>query len=184
MTGAPLTLFASFTLLGVLLLMVRGIFAARGANLESDYPPFDDPTNYPACSSEFVARVFSDQDSRYVLTINSPQLAKLFRGERKRVALAWVRQTSASIQCTMLEHKQVSRTSHDLNAAIEFKLLLFYSELMVLCGVLFVAVGAFGPLGLGRLAGYAQAHSERLAHVHQSLKAASSARELPRIGAA
>jgi hypothetical protein len=184
MSGVPVTLFASFALLGVLLLMVRGIFAARGANLESDYPPYDNPADYPACPSEFVARVFSDQDSRFVVAINSPQLAKLFQSERKRVALAWVRQTSASIQRTMQEHKQVSRTSHDLDAAIEFKLLLFYSELMVLCGILFVAVRAFGPLRLRHLADYAQAHSQRLAYVHQSLKAASSSRELPRVGAA
>jgi len=33
MTSAPFTLFASFTLVAVLLLMIRGIFAARGANL-------------------------------------------------------------------------------------------------------------------------------------------------------
>jgi hypothetical protein len=183
MTSAPFTLFASFTLVAVLLLMIRGIFAARGANLVSDYPPFDNPPDYPPCPGEFVARVFSDQDSRYVLAINSPQLSRLFHRERKQVALAWVRETSAAIQRTMQDHKRVSRMSHDLDAATEFKLLLLYSELIFLCGVLFVAVSAVGPLGLLRLADYAQSHSQRLAHVHQSFKAATSSRELPRAGA-
>jgi hypothetical protein len=184
MIGAPLTILASFTLLGILLLMVRGFSAARGANPESDYPPFDNPADCPACPSEFVARVFSNDDSRYVLAINSPALAKLFQRERKQVALAWVRQISAAIQRTMREHKQVSRTSHDLDAGTELKLLLLYSELMLLCGVLFVAVRSVGPLGLRRLADYAESHSRRLATVHQSVKTAAGSRELPRAGAA
>ena len=184
MTGAPLTLFASFTLLTVLLVMVRGIFAARGENLVSDYPPFDNPADFPACPAEFVASVFSDRDARYVQAIASPQLTRLFHRERKRVALAWVRQTSAAIQRTMRDHKLVSRMSHDLDAATEFKLLLLYSELMFLCGVLFVATSAVGPLGLLRLAHYAQSHSQRLVYVHQSFKAATTSRTLPRAGAA
>jgi len=184
MMGAPLTILASFTLLGILLLMVRGFSAARGANLESDYPLFDYPADYPPCPCQFVARVFSNDDSRYVLAINSPALAKLFQRERKQVALAWVRQTSAAIQRTMREHKQVSRTSHDLDAGTEFKLLLLYSELILLCGVLFVAVGSVGPLGLRRLADYAETHSQRLATVHQTVKTAAGSRELPRAGAA
>jgi hypothetical protein len=184
MIGAPLTILASFTLLGILLLMVRGFSAARGANLESDYPLFDNPADYLPCPCEFVARVFSNDDFRYVLAINSPALAKLFQRERKQVALAWVRQTSAAIQRTMREHKQVSRTSHDLDAGTEFKLLLLYSELMLLCGVLFVAVRSVGPLGLRRLADYAETHSQRLATVHQSVKTAAGSRELPRAGAA
>jgi hypothetical protein len=184
MIGAPLTLLVSFTLLGILLLMVRGFSSARGASLDSDYPLFVNPTDYPACPREFVARVFSNDDSRFVLAINSPELAKLFQRERKQVALAWVRQTSGAIQRTMHEHKQVSRISYDLDAGTEFKLLLLYSELMLLCGVLFVAVRSVGPLGLRRLADYAETHSQRLAEVHQSVKAATGSRELPRAGAA
>jgi hypothetical protein len=185
MIGVPDTLLISAALLVFLtLLTIRGVAAARAASLESGSLLPCDTTEIPACPRDFAARVFSAEDSQFVRATNSPQLAKLFQLERKQVALIWIQQTSAAIQRVMNEHKQIARLSHDIDFETEVKLLYLYSELMLLCGVLFVAVRYIGPVGVRRLAVYADAHSQRLAQVQQSFKAATRPPELPRVGAA
>ncbi len=171
-------------LFGTLLLLIRGISAAGARTSEPEISLFADSTELRACPREFISQVFSSHDSEFVLATNSSQLVRMFRYERRQVALVWVKQTSAAIQSTMREHKHIARMSNDLEFQTEVKLWLLYSELMLLCGVLFVAVQSIGPLSVRRLAMYADAHSQRLAQVQQSFKEATSPRELPRVGAA
>lgn len=185
MIGIPDTVLICLALLVLLLLlMIRGVAAARGLSSEGDLMLLDDTAELPACPSELVSRVFSQDDSRFVLATKSPLLVKLFQSERKQVALVWIRQMSAAIQRTMREHKRIARVSHDLEFATELRLLLLYSELMLICGLLFVAVQSVGPIGLYRMAAYADGHAQRLTQVQQSFKAATSPQEFPRAGAA
>jgi len=177
MIGVPTALLIGFLLLLLLLLAARGMAAARDLPSGSDTPLLD-ALEFAPCPPEFASRIFSPEDSKFVSTTKSPQLAKLFRSERKIVALLWVQQTSTAIQRTMREHVQIARASEDLEFATEVKLLLLYAELMLICGVLFVAIQSAGPLWLRGLAIYADAHSQRLAQVEQSFKAATAAREL------
>jgi hypothetical protein len=182
--GVPTALLVGFMLLLVLLLLAaRGMTAARELPSRSDAPLLEDGCEFPLCSPEFSSRIFSPDDSKFVSGTKSPQLGKLFRSERKAVALLWVQQTSAAIQRVMREHAHLARGSEDLQFATEVKLALLYAELMLICGLLFVAIRTAGPLWLGRLALYADAHSQRLAQVQQSFKAATSTRELPGAGA-
>ena len=184
MIGVPTALLIGLLLLLLLLLVAaRGMAAARDLPSGSDAPLLEDGSEFAPCPPEFASRIFSPQDSRFVSTTKSPQLERLFRSERKVVALLWVQQTSVAIQRTMREHAQLARQSEDLHFATEMKLVLLYAELMLICGVLFLAIRTAGPLWLGRLAVYADAHSQRLAQAQQSFKAATSTRELHGAGA-
>jgi hypothetical protein len=179
MIGIPSALLIGFLLLALLLLMAaRGISAARALPSGSDVSLPEDGAELAPCPPEFVSRIFSSDDSEFVSGTKSPQLQQFFRRERKVVALLWVQQISAAIQRTMREHAQIARGSDDLEFGTEMKLALLYAELMLICGVLFVAIQSAGPLWLHGLAVYADRHSQRLAQVQQSFKAATTPREL------
>jgi hypothetical protein len=185
MIGMPIALLIAFVLLALLLLVgIRGVSAARERSSRSDVPFSEDGSELSLCPPEFVSRIFSSDDSEFVSATRSPQLRQLFRRERKAVALLWVQQTSAAVQRIMDEHRQLARVSRNLEFVTEAKLLLLYAELMLICGALFAAIQSAGPLSLRRLAIYADAHSQRLAQVQQSFKAASTPRELHGAGAA
>jgi hypothetical protein len=169
-------------LLLLLLLGTRGISAARGLSARSDLPLCDDAGDFAPCPQEFVPKIFSRTDWEFVSQTKSPKLAKLFRRERKAVALLWVRQTSAAIQRVMKEHAVAVRGSHDLEFTTEVKLVLQYGELMLLCGALFLAIQSAGPLWLRGLALYADSVSRSIADVQQAFAAAATPREIHTLG--
>lgn len=171
-------LIAAMLLLLLFLVAIRGVTAARELPSSSDAPLLEAASEFPACPPHFAARIFSPRDFKFVSSIHCPELQKLFRRERKIVALLWVRQTSAAIQRTMREHTQIARGSVDLRPATEVKLAFSYAELMLICGVLYVAIRAAGPLWLARLAFYTDERLQRLARVQQSFKESTSARQL------
>jgi hypothetical protein len=169
-------------LLLLLLLGTRGISAARGLSSRSDLPLCDDAADLAPCPQEFVPKIFSRADWEFVSQTKSPKLEKLFRSERKAVALLWVRQTSAAIQRVMREHKDAARESRDLEFTTEVKLVLLYGELMLLCGVLFLAIQSAGPLWIRDVALYADSLSQRFAEVQQGFADAASPREIRTMG--
>jgi hypothetical protein len=174
---AACLLIAGTLLLLLVLLAAKGVTAARELPSTSDAPLLEAAADSPACPPRFAGSIFSPRDSKFVSSIKSPQLEKLFRHERKVVALFWVRQTSAAIQRTMREHAQVARSSPDLQPVTELKLALLFAGLMLICGVIFIVVRVAGPLWIGRLAHYADAHLQRLAQIQQSFKSSTSARQ-------
>ena len=184
MNGFPISaLIAAVLLFAVALLVRKGMAVASEVAMPSN-EFVDDGAEIPPCPPEFVSRVFSPDDAKYVSGTQSDQLIKLFRSERKAVALVWVRQMSAAIQRTMREHTTMARGSEGLELVTEVKLFLTFGELILFCGVLFVAIRFVGPAWLGRMAVYVDAHSQRLAVAQQSFRAATSPREFPRVGAA
>jgi hypothetical protein len=168
-------------LLLLLLLATRGISAARGLSTRSDLPMGDDAADLVPCPQEFVPKIFSRADWEFVSQAQSPKLKKLFRRERKAVALLWVRQTSAAIQRVMREHAAAARQSHDLEFTTEVRLVLLYGELMLLCGLLLLAIQSAGPLWLRGVALYADSVSQRIAGAQQAF-AAATPREIRTLG--
>jgi hypothetical protein len=174
MTSA-IPLAAGAALLFVLLLLAaQGVLAARGFSSRSEVPFHEDGFDLPPCPTEFVSKIFSRSDWEFVAGTDSPKLQQLFREERKAVALLWVRQTSAFIQKVMREHKEAARASSDLQIATETKLLFLYSQLMLVCGALLLAIQVAGPLWLRGVAVYADSLSRRIAGLQDSLTAATA----------
>jgi hypothetical protein len=169
-------------LLGILLLLLLLLLAARGSTAARELGsapdlPLLDEAGLDACPAEFVARIFSSDDWEFVSGTRSRQLQGLFRRERKLVALVWVDQTSKSIRRIMREHTEATRQSHDLHFATETKLALQYAELMLICGMLFLAIQAAGPQRVRGLALYAGTLSQRLAQAQQNFKTVTTGRE-------
>ncbi len=121
------------------------------------------------CPREFVERIFSREDWESVASTKCPQLMKAFREERKTLALLWVMQTARAIHQVLREHVEASRRNPDLEFGTEVKLVLQYAQLMLICGLLFLAIESAGTVWLGALALQAERLSQGIANVQQSL---------------
>lgn len=128
-----------------------------------------------ACPEEFVSRIFSRADWEFVRGIKSRSIERLFSRERKRVALTWVRQTSAMIRRVMRGHAEAARQSKNLEVSVEMSILTQYLALMAVCAILSLAIQIAGPLWLGGLAQFAQRLSLRVAKAQESFQAHSLA---------
>ena len=171
MIGIPTAvLLGSVLLVLLLLLATRGSATAREIASRLDVSLLDDEGGLDPCPPEFVTRIFAPDDWEFVRDTKSRELQKLFRRERKQVALVWVHQTSTAIRRIMREHTEITRQSRDLHFATETKLVLLYGELMLICGMLFLAIQSAGPERVGGLAVYADTLSQRLAQAQQDVK--------------
>jgi len=106
-------LLGSVLVLLLLLLGARGSAAAREIASRLDVSPLDDEGGLDRCPPEFVTRIFAPDDWEFVRDTKSRELQRLFRRERKQVALVWVHQTSTAIRRIMREHTEMSRPTRN-----------------------------------------------------------------------
>ena len=140
---------------GVLLVLLLSGIAVKGW-LATREEPGNGEDDQEACPAEFVSKIFSPEDWTYLHGLKSPALEKLFREERKAVALVWVRQTSSAIRCIMREHVTAARRSGNLEPATELKIFLVFAALLITCTALRMGIHLAGPARVAGLAGYAQ----------------------------
>jgi hypothetical protein len=171
-------LICTVVVLSVGLLVWRDASVARELTKAPDNSLFDDNADLLYCPPEFVARVFSPDDRNFVASARSPQLTKLFRRERKIVALVWVHQTKTAIHQIMREHKRLTSQSIDLSLATEARLLCNYLQLVAICDLLAFAIQTAGPIRVGALATYAASLSQRFAEAQNAFAITTTAREL------
>ena len=164
---------------GVLLLVLLLAVAVKSwlAYRDSaDLPGSEDELGQEHCPSVFVRRIFSPVDWRYVHGMKSPDMEKLFRKERRTVALVWVRQTSFGIRRIMREHAAIARQSTNLQPATELKIFLQFAALLVTCGAIRVGIDLAGPMRIGGLARYADNLAQQVVQVERSFEVATQQR--------
>ena len=172
-------------MLALALLATRGSSVERELAFRTDVPPYDEMTGDPSlCPPEFAARIFSTADWTFVSGEKSPEVLRLFRHERRVVALVWVHQTKTAIHRIMREHKRASSQSHDLNVATEAKLWGHYLQLVGICNMLILAIQSAGPSRVGALATYAATLSHSFADAQHALSITTAARDLRGAGTA
>lgn len=123
--------------------------------------------------SELVLRIFSPKDREFMRLTRSPRLERLYKEERRKVALHWVRRTSSEVSAIIRHHRLNSRYSQNVNVVAETKLFAQYLELKCLCGVLEFLIQVFGPHALADLASYAGKLYEQLGRAMPDVKPAS-----------
>jgi hypothetical protein len=167
------SLVAGALLLLILLVATLRLLASRSLQ-EPPLARGEEDVTEP-CPEEFVSRIFSRDDWEFVRGIKCGSIERLFSRERKRVALAWVRQTSAMIRRVMRGHAEAARQSRNLEVSVEISILTQYVALMAVCALLSLAIQIAGPLWLGGLAQFAQRLSLRVAKAQESFQAHSLA---------
>lgn len=124
-----------------------------------------------SCPEEVVERVFARTDWEFVHGLKARGIKRLFEQERKKVALVWVRQTSAMVRKVMREHAQAARQSKDPRISTEINILTQFLLSMAVCGVLSMSIQLAGPLWLRGLAHFAQRLSQRVTKLQESFQA-------------
>jgi hypothetical protein len=159
MDGSPMMSTAIFVAFGILLVFVLLLIARRKEVEEREGERAVAPDQRECRNTlqrpELVLRIFSREDREFVLQMRSPRLQRMYKEERRKVALHWVRKTSREVRMIMRTHRLISRLSRNLDAAAEAKLLWQYLELRFICGLLVLFIETFGPHALHDLASYA-----------------------------
>jgi len=165
-------MIAFFGCIGVaVLLFVLLFFLGSGSGMdERDLGDLEiADTREASCPSEVVKQIFSARDLQFVAREASPPLQHFFIGERRRVAIGWIRRTSLDLRIAMREHVRMAREKEDIDAATEVRVLLQYLRLRCLCGLLLASAMVVRPSGLRELAVYASELFRRLDPAHSLL---------------
>ena len=159
---------------GLALLLLLTAVATRGwlasRRLQASTTSDEDATEL--CPEAFVTRVFSRADWEFIRGLEAAGIERLFEQERKKVALVWVRQISATIGTVMREHARAARQSKNLEFSTEINIFGQFLMLLGVCGILAAAIWIAGPVRLGGLAYFAQRLSRRVAKLQESFQAA------------
>jgi hypothetical protein len=154
----------------LLLLGIRQGKNSSGLDYQTNTPISASIEELGPCPQEFISQMFSGTDRTFISRTGSPRLKRSLMSERKQVALAWVRQTSAFVGMVMREHVASVRSSQDLQVATEASIVARYAQLMLTCGLLTIVIRVAGPFWLRGLALYTQKLSQRTAEVALLLK--------------
>jgi len=160
---------------GVLLLITLMAVATKGWMGVRQLP---DPAIGPSegevtepCPKEFVSRVFARSDWEFIHGLKSHGIERLFEQERKKVALVWVRETSALVRKAIRTHADAARQSKNLDFLRESNILAQFLILVLSCRVLSIAIHLAGPVRLSGLAQFAQRLSQQVDRLQGSLQA-------------
>jgi hypothetical protein len=115
--------------------------------------------------AELVERVFGRQDFAYIASIGSTELSNLFMAERKRLALAWIRQVRNQIRALREFHISRSRMFAHMSRWMELSLALDFAELEFQCRVLQLLMQWRGPYAAPNFARRMAATAGRLCAV-------------------
>jgi hypothetical protein len=96
--------------------------------------------------------IFSSEDRQFICEEGDQQVSKIFRRERRRLALRWIERQKYQSASVMRKHREESGRAADLQPAREAALFVRYCQLQCLFEVLAVLVWLAGPEGLRGLA--------------------------------
>ena len=172
----------------VLLLVLLSLLGATW-NLEVDQPDEMDEVLKRHCptsrdSALCIQRIFSRDDQKFVDRLGSEKLRQIYRAERTRVALFWVRSISNDVRRIMREHRQAAATKQNLQVRRELGLVLQYVEFHILCDVLVFSIRVFGPHALGEMAMRLMNVSQDIGKVLEESTAASRVQPAGNLGGA
>lgn len=165
-------------LVGAILIGLMGILVLKSALANrADVSTGNEGSPEEACPSEFVASLFSDRDVKFVAALDAPEVLRMFRKERRLLAMQWIEQTRAQIRRIMREHKTAARRSTDLAVRTELLLAAQHLQLVLLCQALAVSIQMVDPPTLRHVALHADRLAERLAESHRAFERALGGRE-------
>lgn len=112
---------------------------------------------------QLVRQIFSPEDCDFISKLHSQHLNRIYKRERRAVALFWVQQVSRDATRIMREHRLASRRAERLQPSMESILILHYVDLQLTCGCLMFLISVFGAHPFANLARHAGRTSKFLA---------------------
>jgi len=165
-----------FVLIGFLL-VVALMLAARTDSEESS-PAISDDAAPPSpfsreSAAHLLSRIFSASDLQYVQRQNNPHVLRLFRHERKRVALLFLGDLRARTHQIKTVHARAALNATAPNPGAEVRIAVGYFSILFFTAMLSLLVQIFGVSAIRFLAAPASAlaaHLSRLAQISQSVR--------------
>ena len=178
--------FVFIITIGIALLFFLWLVARRNAS----------DTSAPAAgsgdSSEYRVRLppralldrfLSAEDLEYAASLNSPAVLRLVVRERRRLAMAWLRQTRREAGRLFRLHIRTVRQAEDLRPVAEVKLVFAAGAFLVVCAVMMAAVELYGPLQTRRFLESVQKLAEILSSLGGRIAASIGAGMVPQLDA-
>lgn len=112
--------------------------------------------------SEIVERIFAKADYEYVIAANDACVRELFLGERREIALSWVKQVQQQVLSLKEFHSGSARFYSRLSLQAETRLALEFFTLLCTCRALQITLSLRGPYAAPGMVGRAVATAARV----------------------
>lgn len=125
-----------------------------------------------------LARCLAVEDLEFAVQTASIAVVRLLLRERRRLALAWLRQTRQEAGRLFRLHVRMARHAPDLRPAAEGKLLLQFGLFLVVYQILVGFVALYGPLRTRRFVESVHALADLLSRLGSRIAESASARSV------
>ena len=129
-------------------LLLLWIAARRGSAEEhhlEDNADGGTPNEVRLPSRALLDQCLSNEDLELVAGVRSRAVLDLFLRERRRIALAWLRETRREAHRLLSLHFRMARHAAGLRPAMEMRVLFAAAAFVVVHAMLFGAVAMYGP---------------------------------------
>jgi hypothetical protein len=111
---------------------------------------------------ELLDRIFGSEDWEFVLSRAPKEVQRLFLRERKEIAFCWLAEIRSRAKAAMQFHIAQARTSENLQALLEIRLLSDYFLIHAKCGFVAAVLLLRGPIALRKMVKQADGISNQL----------------------
>lgn len=126
-----------------------------------------------------LARCLSAEDLAFIASFESRPMLLLFLRERRRLAIAWLRQTRREAQRLLQLHVRSVRYAADLRPGAEAKLFLAAGLFLLVYGMMLGIVFWYGPLRTRRFLESLQSLAGVLSHLGERIAGTIASGALP-----
>lgn len=169
------------TLVGLMLLVLRGGSQEEAGPASGASGCLECPVRLP--DRALLDRCLSSEDLLFISSFHSRFLLRLFVRERRRLAVAWLRQTRREAQRLLRLHVRSVRYAADLRPGAEVKLFLAGGLFLVVYGTMMGIVTCYGPLRTRRFLGTVQGLAGVLSQLGEHIATGISSGPLPAVNA-
>lgn len=135
------------------------------SNLIGEDPPH--PAHFFDAPPHLLLRIFGDGDFEFIRHHNNPRIFRLFRSERKRLALLFLADLRAHTRQVKTLHTRVAREAVHPNPSAEIQIAFGYFSILFFSSLLSFIILLFGISAVRFLAVPASALAGRLSRLAQ-----------------
>jgi len=156
MTGSlPISLLSSLILvLGVRLLVQSLNKRQKQAVTIDDYANAREALDSVFVETAAIKRIFSVEDAEYVARSGTPDVQRLFFGERRKLALQWLRRTQQQIAQLIDFHLRLASYTYDPSPGFELMLTAKYLTFVVVSSIALALLWLLGPFKATHIISY------------------------------
>lgn len=148
-----------FVIVGLLLLATLAYWIERSRSREVKKESLEAQDiltclQFPARAKPFAERIFSEQDWAFVSRDTNRAVQRLFRTQRRRLAILWLEQTRNQVVQLMTSYRALVRQKSHVSLAVEMRVALDYMLFLLTYYALLILVWLREPTQARRLSGY------------------------------